>query len=126
LILEKGGKILVEKRKSTKKTAPGCITFPAGHVEAGETREDALMREMEEELGIIPENIELVYIGDFECEENQRIFFYACKSYRGDIQKKEAEDLYWMPLSDAHILSHDISRKALEAYLKKSRKGIDK
>ncbi len=117
LILERNGKILVEKRKSAKKTTPSCFIFPAGHVESGETREEALGREMKEELGISLGNIELVHIGNFDCEEEQRIFFYGCKDFEGRIQNSEAESLQWIIPMDAHLLSHDISRRALAAFL---------
>jgi mutator protein MutT len=116
LILEKEGRILVEKRKASKETTPNCLIFPAGHVEFGEEREEALRREMKEELGIILGELELVYVGEFDCEEKQRIFFYRCKSFEGEMQKNEAEDLIWISPEEFQILSHDISRKAFAAY----------
>lgn len=118
LILERNGKVLVEKRKASKKTTPGCFIFPAGHVEEGETKEEALRREMEEELGIILGGLQLIHVENFNCEEDQKISFYACDRYEGDIRNNEAEELIWLPPTEAHLLSHEISRNALGAYKK--------
>ena len=46
------GEILLQKRASTKKQEPNKWSICAGHIDAGETVENAILREMEEELGI--------------------------------------------------------------------------
>ena len=51
-ILVKGAKFLVERRRWEETIDPGIVCLPAGHVEANESLEDALKREMMEELGI--------------------------------------------------------------------------
>ena len=50
-ILKNGGRILIAKRKETDKLA-GKWEFPGGKVKAGETPQECLAREMEEEFGI--------------------------------------------------------------------------
>ena len=87
LILEYKGNILVEKRKQSESTVPGSIIFPAGHVEKNETREQALHREMLQELGIKIYAPKLIYQANFDCEEKQRIFWYTCGFYEGKIVK---------------------------------------
>jgi 8-oxo-dGTP diphosphatase len=118
LILEKNGKILVEKRKQSKLTTPGDVIFPAGHVEESESREEALKREMKEELGIEIENPQLVYQTDFDCEEKQRIFWYCCDNYSGSIKNNEAEQLIWISPLEIDRLTHQVSKEALNIYLK--------
>jgi len=100
LILEQDGKILVERRKQSKSASPGSVILPAGHVEPGETREEAIVREMMEELGIAIINPQLVYQADYDCEEQQRIFWYKCDAYIGQIQNNEAEELLWISPSE--------------------------
>ncbi len=51
-ILVKDNLILIAKRKSTDRVAPGKWEFPGGKIEAGETPEECVKRELKEELGI--------------------------------------------------------------------------
>lgn len=46
------GSLLVCKRSETKEFLPGQFELPGGHVEDGESPQEALKRELEEELGI--------------------------------------------------------------------------
>jgi 8-oxo-dGTP diphosphatase len=46
--------VLAEKRKLTKRLAPGALAIPGGHVEPGEELAQALRREAQEELAIVP------------------------------------------------------------------------
>ena len=47
------GEILLQKRASTKRQEPNKWAICAGHIDAGETVENAILREMEEELSEI-------------------------------------------------------------------------
>lgn len=53
-----GLSILFETR-SEKVSQPGDTSFPGGRIEAGETAEQAAIRETVEEIGILEENIEI-------------------------------------------------------------------
>ena len=52
MIICKDNKILVQKRKGSK-LWPGYYALPAGHIDEGENQYDALIREAQEELGIV-------------------------------------------------------------------------
>ncbi|MFC2143345.1 NUDIX domain-containing protein [Candidatus Aenigmatarchaeota archaeon] len=74
------GEILLEKRSMKKDLYPGVWGDVAGHVDSGETYEEAAKRELKEEIGV---EAELKRVCDFkkytEIErENNRIF--ECKS----------------------------------------------
>lgn len=80
--------------------------FPGGKVEQGESREDALMREIKEELATVVE------IDKFICTvENDYPDFhlsmhsYLCHVVIGKLQLLEAEDARW--LDKEHLKSVD-------------------
>lgn len=52
IIIMKGEKFLLGKRSDWKAKAPGFWCPISGHVEAGETEEQAVIREAQEELGV--------------------------------------------------------------------------
>lgn len=55
-----GWSILFTRRSENLAAHSGQIAFPGGAVEAGETLEKAAVREAEEEVGIRPEDVELI------------------------------------------------------------------
>ena len=59
-----GGKLYFQQRALTKKDFPGLYDIAVGgHVDAGEGRMNALLREMGEELGLCPRPEQLRYLG---------------------------------------------------------------
>ena len=62
-MLIRGNHVLAEQRKRTKLVMPGAVALPGGHLEAGEQPDEALCREVQEELGIVP--IDIVYCALF-------------------------------------------------------------
>jgi 8-oxo-dGTP diphosphatase len=51
VIIDASGRAYVQKRSSTQREFPDSWDAPCGHVEPGETMEDALAREIHEETG---------------------------------------------------------------------------
>ncbi len=46
--------VLLARRSPPRKNYPDCWSFPGGHVEEGESLDDALVRETGEELSVVP------------------------------------------------------------------------
>ena len=90
-------------------------------IEDGENLEDALRREVMEELSISPAKLKLVHTADYEfTEEKQRLYWYWCNNFDGTIKNNDADQLIWIKPSEAHILTYQVSRDALNALLKKN------
>jgi len=96
-ILVERRKFLVEKRRDDDDADPGLIEIPGGHVDPDETLEDALKREMKEELGIDVEKAKLVQTSLCTATngERQRIHYFHVEKWNGRIVFKEAERVYW-------------------------------
>ena len=51
-LLIRGDTVLLSRRSAHRRTYPDRWSFPGGHVEAGESLEAALIRELREEVGV--------------------------------------------------------------------------
>ena len=56
------GKFLVGRRSPHKRLYPGVWDLPGGHVQAGEAVEAALVREILEEIGVVPTSYRLAQV----------------------------------------------------------------
>jgi len=95
-MIESGGKYLITQRPP-KATLPLLWEFPGGRVEAGESDQEALARELREEMGIS------VRVGDRVIHvehgyESYDIDFcvYRCQHQAGDIQHIRVHDHRWV------------------------------
>lgn len=69
LIVDDDGRIFVQRRSATRKLFPDCWDVVGGHVEPGESLEDALAREVTEETGWTVSHVlglvgEYTYVGN--------------------------------------------------------------
>jgi isopentenyldiphosphate isomerase len=81
LVFDADNRLLLQKRSQHKKIAPGrWDTSVGGHVDCGETIETAMMREMEEELGIRPDAPRYAYqYIHTNNVESELVFTYICQ-----------------------------------------------
>lgn len=117
-MLVKGETILAEKRKPTKKVVPGAVSLPGGHVEYGESPEDALHRELYEELGIATQSIKYVCTLLHRAEECRKLHYFVIESWHGDIQNHEAEALLWVPIDALETFDLDVDRVAVHEFVR--------
>jgi len=61
-MLLRDGQVLLARRSGHRRSYPNRWSFPGGHVEAGETLEQALAREMSEEIGVRPVRAEILRV----------------------------------------------------------------
>jgi 8-oxo-dGTP diphosphatase len=117
-ILMDGKKLLVEKRRDDDDADPRFIEIPGGHVDKDERLEDALKREMREELGIDVEKAKLAQKSLYTATngERQRIHYFHVERWSGRIVSKEAERVYWE--SDLSNLSIIPDRRAVRKILR--------
>lgn len=98
-LLDTDNRILLAERPEGKNLA-GLWEFPGGKVEPGETPEDALIRELSEELGI---KVKKECLSPFTFASHTYDDFhllmplYICRRFEGIAQPKEGQKLKWVP-----------------------------
>jgi len=106
VLLDREGRFLLTSRPAGKVYA-GYWEFPGGKLEAGETVEAALKRELHEEIGIEigavqPWRVEIV---DYE---HARVRLHFCKvfDWRGEFEMRERQAMAWqdLPVQVAPVL----------------------
>lgn len=100
-IIPKDGRILVAQRHSTSRFEPDKWEFPGGKVDFSEHPEEALKRELKEEMGIeietgpVYEVISHVYDNDGDIR-HVVLLFYICKITDGIPERLDCQDLKWV------------------------------
>jgi 8-oxo-dGTP diphosphatase len=117
-MLVRDGQVLAEKRKMTRRLAPGAVAIPGGHVEPGEGLEAALRRELDEELGVAAERFAYICTLLHRAEEFRKLHYFAVESWRGEILNQEAEALVWIRLDEPAGLDIDVDRTAVGEYVR--------
>ena len=97
-LVDVDGRVLICKRPAGKQLA-GLWEFPGGKVEAGETPEVALIRELREELGIdVASNCLAPFT--FASHEYEKFHLlmplFLCRRWKGTPQSRENQALAWV------------------------------
>ncbi len=105
---------------------PGLYTVPGGHIELGETAEEALVREIKEEVGLDIKVVELlsiqqvIYPKEFWIRSSHFIFFdYLCKASGNQTVRVDADEIQltiWTEPENALALKID---RYLEHFIKR-------
>ena len=123
LIQDPEGRILLIKSHKFN----DLYTIPGGHIELGETAEEALRREIREETGLEIHDVEFLLYQDFVFDDSfwkkkHFIFLdFACRTDCTDVRiNEEAQDYVWSTPEEALTLPIDqYTVKAIEALMER-------
>jgi len=106
--------VLLAKRSAGRRTYPGLWSFPGGHVEQGEDLDQALRRELGEEIGIVPTRYRALATLPDPNTPGVTYHPFAVTAWQGEprILDDEHSELAWVGL-DAAVRLPDL---ALESY----------
>ena len=117
-LVDADGRVLLAQRPQGKPMA-GLWEFPGGKVETGERPEETLIRELEEELGIVvrePCLAPLTFASHAYPDFHLLMPLYVCRRWEGTVTPREGQSLAWvrpnklrdyeMPPADVPLVSH--------------------
>ena len=97
-LVDVDGRVLIGQRPPGKQMA-GLWEFPGGKVEAGETPEDALVRELHEELGIVA-RCDCLAASVFASHAYEGFHLlmplYLLRRWEGEVARREHAALTWV------------------------------
>ena len=97
-LINDADEILLSKRPKSKHLA-GFWEFPGGKVETGEVPENALIREIKEEIDININNkcIAPLSFSEFDYKEFQLLLLlYVCRRWEGKAKSMENNEIRWV------------------------------
>src|SRR5690606_16246068 len=97
-LVDVDGRILLAQRPQGKQLA-GLWEFPGGKVEPGETPEETLIRELDEELGIqtkIPCLAPLTFASHTYDDFHLLMPLYICRRFEGTAHGREGQAIKWV------------------------------
>jgi 8-oxo-dGTP diphosphatase len=117
-LVDADGRVLIARRPPGRPLA-GLWEFPGGKVDAGERPEQALIRELKEELGIDVKEAclaPLTFASHSYPDFHLLMPLYVCRRWEGMVQAQEGQELAWvrpnrlkdypMPPADVPLISH--------------------
>ena len=101
-LIDRDGRVLLAQRPEGKSMA-GLWEFPGGKVENGESPEAALVRELDEELGIQTWDsclAPLTFASHKYNDFHLLMPLFACRKWSGIVQPREGQSLKWVAARD--------------------------
>ncbi len=101
-LVDSDGRVLLAQRPKGKSMA-GLWEFPGGKIEMGERPEPALIRELNEELGIITQEsclAPLTFVSHTYEDFHLLMPLYICRRWQGIMSANEGQSLAWVKPSD--------------------------
>jgi 8-oxo-dGTP diphosphatase len=117
-LIDTDGRVLIAQRPVGKPMA-GLWEFPGGKVDAGERPEETLIRELNEELGIVVNEAclaPLTFASHAYADFHLLMPLYICRRWEGMVRPLEGQELTWvrpnrlrdypMPAADVPLIPH--------------------
>ena len=115
-VIIRDGRVLLTRRGEGQHLA-GMWEFPGGKLEAGESPEEALLRECQEECGIEVEVAEILEVTHHRYPEKEvLLLFYRCELRAGEVRHLQVADHAWvaprdlddypLPPADERVVAH--------------------
>ena len=101
-LIDADDRLLIAQRPEGKALA-GLWEFPGGKIDAGERPEEALIRELREELGITVKEAclaPLTFASYGYPEFHLLMPLYVCRRWEGFVQSREGQALKWVRARD--------------------------
>lgn len=102
-LLLRNDDVLMAHRSADRSSYPDTWSFPGGHVEPGETLEEALVRELTEEISVLPTSWRK--LDGFRYVHNgSKFHFFAVGEWQGRPTNlgREHIEIRWVHLATAH------------------------
>jgi mutator protein MutT len=108
-LLLRNGNVLMARRSAARPNHPNTWSFPGGHVEMGETIEQALARELREEIGILarlPSFLTCLHENPEGVRQAITYHLFAIEAWEGEVTNlgDEHSELRWVPVAAASAL----------------------
>jgi 8-oxo-dGTP diphosphatase len=102
-LIDEAGRVLMQQRRADKQHG-GLWEFPGGKLEPGETPEQATVREIAEELGLVIDPVTLAPAGfasaTLPSGRGIVLLLFSCRDWRGTPDCNDAEALRWCTLDE--------------------------
>jgi isopentenyl-diphosphate Delta-isomerase len=128
LVYNERSRLFLQKRSRTKEVYPGRWDVSAsGHILAGESREEAALRELREELGYLPGRLELrqeIQASPATDQEFVTLYFTRCNGSEIRSNPLEIEDGCFVDHEELGGMARDYQELLTPALLHFARSGM--
>ena len=120
-VLVRGTDVLLGHRSPDRRWYPDVWDLPDGHVERGEDERAALARELHEEVGVVPRQVDPAPVLRVD-EGGLHLALWVVRSWDGEprnLQQHEHDELRWVPAGEVGRL-----RLARPSYVDVARRAV--
>ena len=118
-LVDADGRVLLAQRPEGKPMS-GLWEFPGGKVETGERPEETLIRELEEELGIVVKEAclaPLTFASHTYPDFHLLMPLFLCRRWRGTVAPHEGQELLWVKPAELGAYAMPLADEPLKALL---------